>query len=60
MQIYNWLIKRRVSALFGHYQAHKEIVLVIKFKLKASQARSIYHCRKLKIKILNYNAGYFL
>ena len=28
MQIYNWLIKRRVSALFGHHHAHKEMVLI--------------------------------
>jgi len=25
---YNWLIKRHVSALFGHHQAYKEIVLI--------------------------------
>ena len=27
MQIYNWLIKQHVSALFGHRQAYKETVL---------------------------------
>jgi len=26
--IYNWLIKRHVSAFFGHHQAYKEIVLI--------------------------------
>jgi len=28
LQIYNWLIKQHVSALFGHHQADKEIVLM--------------------------------
>jgi len=28
LQIYNWLIKQHVSALFGHHQAYKEIVLI--------------------------------
>jgi len=28
IQIYNWLIKRHVSALFGHHQAYKEMVLI--------------------------------
>jgi len=31
----------------------------IKFKLKASQARSIYQYKKLKIKLLNCNADIF-
>jgi len=29
---------------------------IIKFKFKASQARSIYHYKKLKIKVLKCNA----
>jgi len=28
LQINNWLIKRHVSALFGHHQAYKEMVLI--------------------------------
>jgi len=28
LQIYNWLIKQHVAALFGHHQAYKEIVLI--------------------------------
>jgi len=28
MEIYNWLIKRHVSALFGHHQAYKEMMLI--------------------------------
>ena len=28
MQIYNWLIKRHFSALFGHHQVFKEMVLI--------------------------------
>ena len=27
-KIYDWLIKQHVSALFGHHQAYKEIVLI--------------------------------
>jgi len=30
-----------------------------KFKIKASQARSIYHYKKLKIKVLKYNTDIF-
>ena len=30
-----------------------------KFKIKASQARSIYHNKKLKIKVLKHNAHIF-
>jgi len=59
LQIYNWLIKRHVLALFNHHQAYKEMVLITKFKFKASQARSIYRYKKLKIKVLNYNADIF-
>jgi len=28
MQIYNWLIKRHVSALLDHHQAYRKIVLI--------------------------------
>jgi len=28
MENYNWLIKRHVSALFGHHQAYKEMVVM--------------------------------
>jgi len=28
LQIYNWLLKQLVSALFGHHQAYKGIVLI--------------------------------
>jgi len=28
LQIYNWLIKHHVLALFGHHQAYKEMVLI--------------------------------
>jgi len=28
LQIFNWSIKRNVSALFGHHQAYKEMVLI--------------------------------
>ena len=34
-------------------------MVYIKFKSKASQARSIYHYKKLKIKVLNCNADIF-
>jgi len=31
----------------------------VKFKFKTSQARSIYHYKKLEIKVLKYNADIF-
>jgi len=28
LQIYNWLIKRHVSTLFGHHQTYKGMMLI--------------------------------